>query len=282
MKVTAIKFFSDNFAYWVQRVAGSVGILIDSGSAPEILSFFKSTGIPGPLHIFTTHKHFDHCGGNGEVKMAETKIHAGEHEAVYVPGCTDHMKDGESVAIDGMTITAMHVPCHTKGHVMYLVKANDSPNEPVGAGHEYKDSNGHWVEYSAGINRALFTGDTVFAGGCGKFFEGTGADMLKAMDKVEALPEDLYLFSGHEYSFDNASFGIMVEPESAAMQEFMAKAKEIKEKDGFFIPTTLKNEKKHNVFMRCRTKEIQDKLKSMDPVECMDRLREAKNNKKFP
>jgi len=282
MKVTAIRFDSDNYAYWVHKIGGSIGVLIDAGSVNEILSFFKSNGLPGPLHIFTTHKHFDHCGANGHVKMPETKIYAGDIEAITVPGCTEHMKDGDSVIIDGMTITAIHSPCHTKGHVLYLFKVNDSPNNPIGTIKENKDANGHWVEYVDGINRALFTGDTIFAGGCGRFFEGNGGDMLKVMDNVETFPEDLYVFCGHEYSFDNATFGLMVEPENPAMQEFMAKAKAAKEKGTFLMPPTLKEEKTYNVFMRCRTKEIQEKLKCTDPVECMNKLREAKNNKKWP
>lgn len=282
MKVTAIKFDTDNYAYWVHKIGGSIAVLIDAGSAPELQAFFKENGIPGPMHIFTTHKHFDHCGANDQVKNPETKIYAGDIEAVYVPGCKEHMKDGDSIVIDGMTITAIHAPCHTKGHMLYLFKVNDSANEGIGTVNEYKNSYGHWIEYSNGINRALFTGDTVFVGGCGKFFEGNGADMLKAMDKLEAFPDDLYIFPGHEYSFDNATFGLMVEPENVAMQGFMEKAKAAKEKDTFLIPSTLKEERTYNVFMRCRTKEIQEKVKSADPIECMNKLREAKNNKKFP
>ena len=282
MKITAIRCDADNYSYWIERLGGSVGLLVDAGSAPEIKAFFKENGIAGPGHIFSTHKHFDHCGGNAALKIEGTKIYAGDKEAPSVPGCNTPMEDGESIVIDGITITAIHVPCHTKGHVLYLVKVNDLQNEKIESVIEHKTSEDHWVEYSKGINRALFTGDTVFVGGCGRFFEGTADQMLEIMDKINTMAEDLYVFCGHEYSFDDAKFGIMVEPKNPAMIDFVTKAKEAKEKGGFLIPSTLKDERNYNVFMRCRTKEIQEVVKSSDPIVCMNKLRQSKNNGSFP
>lgn len=282
MKVSAIRFAADNYAYWVQRLGGTLGFFIDTGSYPEIHSFLKSNNLPAPMHIFSTHKHLDHCGGNMKLKGINTKIYAGELDANSVLGCTNPLKNNQRLEIDGMEINVINTPCHTTGHVMYQVKVNSNPNEKIRKIEKNINSNGHWIEYSEGINRALFTGDTIFVGGCGRFFEGNAEDMVKIMDKLLLMPEDLYLFCGHEYSFDNARFGLLVEPENTYMKGFYNKAELAKNKDDFMIPSTLKKEKMHNVFMRYRTKEIQRILNSNDPVKCMNILRNAKNKGKFP
>ena len=282
MRVTAIRYAADNYAYWVQRLSSSsmtAGFLVDSGSVTELKAFFTAKEIPGPLHIFTTHKHLDHCEGNLKVAIPGTKIYAGEIDAPSVPGCTTPLKDGESIEIDGLKITAIHVPCHTTGHVMYLVKANDSPNEKIGT--VLKHEKNAWVEYSS-INRALFTGDTIFVGGCGRFFEGTGADMLRIMDKVLTFPDDLHVFCGHEYTFGDAKFGIQVEPGNVNIKELLEKSANAEEKGEYVLPSTIGDEKKYNVFMRCRTKEVQTAVKCEDPVKCIDYLRQAKNKGVFP
>lgn len=282
MKVTAIRYMADNYAYWVERLGGTIGFLIDAGSSKELLSFFKAKGLKKPNHIFATHKHSDHCGGNLELITKATKVYAGELDAKEVPGCNTPLKDGETLDIDGLKISVFHTPCHTTGHVLYHVATTpEIPSEKPKENIKHSDELGTWVEYSGGINRALFTGDTLFVGGCGRFFEGTGAQMLNIMDKLHTLPDDLLVFCGHEYSSQNAEFGIKVEPHNTSLQAFL-KESEKSEEGEFIIPSSIADEKQFNVFMRCRTKEIQSAVGSTDPEFCMNNLREAKNKGVFP
>jgi len=274
--VAAIKFLT-NYAYWVQRINGTQGIFIDPGTT-QYKPFFTANKISRLPYIFVTHKHDDHCSGVQGLADTHTKVYAGEVDAPFIKGCTNVMTNNETVEVDGLKITSILTSCHTLGHVMYLIQENDLPNEGIKSV-KYHDG---WAEYKGGINRALFTGDNIFAGGCGRFFEGHALDMTKIMDKVLKMPEDLYLFHGHEYSYDNAKFGLLVEPNNVHLQEFMRKAEMAKRNGEFVLPTTLRDEKNYNVFMRCRTKEIQKAVKSDDPVKCMDILRSAKNEGKFP
>lgn len=280
MRVTAIRFAADNYAYWVQRIGGTVGFLVDSGSAPELKSFFAAKGLPKLQHLFSTHKHMDHCGGNLGVISPTTKVYAGIEDAKEVPGCNAPLKDGDQLEIDGLTISALHVPCHTVGHMLYCVRANELANEKVGSVTVTKGEAGHWVEYSGGLNRVMFTGDTIFVGGCGRFFEGNASDMLKIMDRTSTLPEDLYLFCGHEYAFSDAKFGAQVEPGNPAMKELLERSAK-SEAGEFILPSTLGDERRFNVFMRCRTKEVQAAVGSDDPLFCMNTLRTAKNKGSF-
>lgn len=276
MRVTAIRFLT-NYAYWVQRINGTEGIFIDPGTI-QYKAFFTAEKITRLPYIFVTHKHSDHCIGIRSLADSRTKVYAGEVDAPFISGCTDILEDNETLKIDGLKITSILTSCHTLGHVMYLVEANDLPNEGIKS---VKRHDG-WTEYTGGINKVLFTGDNIFAGGCGRFFEGHARDMTRIIDKLLKMPDDLYLFHGHEYSYDNAKFGLLVEPNNPHTKEFMKKAEMAMKNDEFVLPTILRDEKNYNVFMRCRTKEIQEAVKSSNPVECMDVLRAARNEGKFP
>lgn len=123
--------------------------------------------------------------------------------------------------------------------------------------------------------RVVFTGDTLFHGGCGKFFEGTAEEMNKALNKtLAALPDDTVVYPGHEYTKSNVKFAMSVLP-SDPVKKLQAFAESNKETQGKF---TIADEKKHNVFMRVDDPEIQKATGKTDPVEVMAKLREMKNN----
>ena len=280
MKVTAIRFAADNYAYWVQRIGSAIGFMLDTGSAPELLSFLKSKDLPKPMHILSTHKHSDHCGGNIELLAPGGKIYAGEKDAPEVPGCTTALKNGETFDIDGLKITTFHTPCHTVGSVLYYVKANELPNEKIYCEVKHTDKDGSWAEYSGGLNRAVFTGDTLFVAGCGRFFEGTASEMLDIMDKLKEFPDDLAIFCGHEYAFSSAKFGMQVEPENPHIKALLERSAE-SENGEFILPSSIGEEKLFNVFMRCKNEEVQKAVGSEDPVFCMNTLRTTKNKGAF-
>eukprot|EP00918_Siedleckia_nematoides_P047006 GHVU01102993.1.p3 GENE.GHVU01102993.1~~GHVU01102993.1.p3 ORF type:complete len:160 (-),score=33.05 GHVU01102993.1:788-1267(-) len=155
-----------------------------------------------------------------------------------------------------LKLMAIHVPCHTKGHMMYFL------HPPSGG------------------NPALFTGDTLFVGGCGKFFEGTAHDMCEALlHKVTHYPPQTRIYCGHEYAVTNLEFALTVEPDNEKTQEKLKWAKAQREKNLPTIPSTLEEELTYNPFLRVNERGLRNRLMALEDeeAEVMQILREKKN-----
>lgn len=159
-------------------------------------------------HILTTHHHYDHDGGNNAVKRAYPNVRITSGKDDKVKGSNEQVSDGQIINLCGNKIPmkCIHTPCHTKGSTCYYVEATDQPTQ-------------HSVEYQGiykiikNINRCIFTGDTVFLGGCGHFMEGTPDQMQRNMDMMRSLPDDTKMFGGHEYTQANFQWCYSVEKE---------------------------------------------------------------------
>jgi len=161
--------------------------------------------------------------------------------------------DGSKFSIGkNIEVTALYTPCHTQDSICWFME-DKSKNE-----------------------RAVFTGDTLFIGGCGRFFEGTATEMNTALNKTLAsLPDDTKVFPGHEYTKQNVKFLIKVAPDDAAVQRLQKLANDNKETQGM---STIGEEKKHNLFMRVDTDEMRKATGKTDPNDVMSAMREMKNN----
>jgi hydroxyacylglutathione hydrolase len=201
--------------------------------------------------IMNTHHHWDHAGGN-------KKILASLESPVPVIGGKDCDAVSETPKHNSkfnigkdIEVTALHTPCHTQDSICWFM-------------HDKKSD-----------EKVVFTGDTLFIGGCGKFFEGTPTEMNAALNEVLAkLPDDTKVFPGHEYTKSNVKFLVMVDkgPEVERLRKF---ADENKETQGKF---TIGDEKKYNAFMRVQTEEMQKVTGEKSPAEVIGKLREMKNN----
>lgn len=202
--------------------------------------------------IVNTHHHWDHSGGNSKVLSqlsAKVPIIGGKDCQAVSETPADRSKFSIGKNIE---VTAYYTPCHTQDSICWFME-DKSKNE-----------------------RAVFTGDTLFIGGCGRFFEGTPAEMHTALNKTLAsLPDDTKVFPGHEYTKANVKFLIKVAPEDSAVQKLEKLANDNKETQGL---STIGDEKKHNLFMRVDTAEMQKATGKQDPVDVMGALREMKNN----
>jgi len=165
-------------------------------------------------------------------------------------GVTNQLKDGDSFRIgQGILAKALHTPCHTQDSICYFLEH--------------------------GADRAVFTGDTLFIGGCGRFREGTAAEMHAALNKTLAsLPDETKVYPGHEYTKANVQFAASV-LQSDPIKKLQAFAECNTETQGKF---TIGDEKLHNVFMKVQDPEIQKATGETDPVNVMAKLREMKNN----
>lgn len=202
--------------------------------------------------IINTHHHWDHSGGNSKILSSlpsKVPVIGGKDCQAVSETPADRSKFSIGKNIE---VTALYTPCHTQDSICWFVE-DKSKNE-----------------------RAVFTGDTLFIGGCGKFFEGSPEEMHKALNQTLAsLPDDTKVFPGHEYTKSNVKFLIKVAPSDAAVQRLQKLAEDNKETQGL---STIGEEKKHNLFMRVDTDEMRQATGKTDPVDVMGALREMKNN----
>ncbi|KAK5078337.1 Cytoplasmic glyoxalase II [Lithohypha guttulata] len=246
---------SNNYAYIVTDEDTKEGIIIDPANPEEAgppLSEAIKSGALRLKSIVNTHHHWDHSGGNSKIlsKLPEKVPIVGGKDCQAV---TETPADRSKFSIgNNIEVTALYTPCHTQDSICWFME-DKSKNE-----------------------RAVFTGDTLFIGGCGRFFEGTANEMHVALNKTLAsLPDDTKVFPGHEYTKANVKFLAKVAPDDPAIQKLQKLAEDNKETQGL---STIGDEKKHNLFMRVDSDEMRKATGKTDPNEVMDELRTMKNN----
>jgi hydroxyacylglutathione hydrolase len=148
-------------------------------------------------------------------------------------------------------MTCYHTPCHTKGHICYYLETNGCQD---GAQHEIAIKGKYMLV--SNVNRCVFTGDTLFIGGCGFFMEGTAAEMLKAMDTINTLPDDTKVFVGHEYTLKNMEFAMKAEGQTNSNIPKAQEKFKSERQAGEYTFSLLRDEREFNVFMRCRRPEL--------------------------
>ncbi|RYO86409.1 hypothetical protein DL766_007846 [Monosporascus sp. MC13-8B] len=243
---------SDNYAYLLVDDQSRDAVIIDPANPEEVSPVLKQAISAGKINlkaILNTHHHWDHAGGNKRLRndlgTPDLPIIGGKDcEAV-----TKTPADGEGFNVGNIAVKGIRTPCHTQDSICWFAQDGDE--------------------------KAVFTGDTLFHGGCGRFFEGTAEEMHAALnEKLAALPDCTRVYPGHEYTKSNVKFGISV-LQSEAVKKLQAFAENNKETQGRF---TIGDEKQHNVFMRVEDPEILKATGRTDPVEVMAKLREMKNN----
>ncbi|CAG9320549.1 unnamed protein product [Blepharisma stoltei] len=259
MRIIPIKLFEDNYSYAVFVEGHNSYALVDPADLAGVKAFISGNPQLSSMnftHVFTTHKHADHCGNNEQIaaEFPHVKIVGGASDGI--PACNYSVQDQDVIVLDnGLRITALHTPCHTRGHILY-----------------------YFEDYSSndGTNRAVFTGDTIFIGGCGRFFEGNAEEMHAAMEKAKTLPTDTKVYCGHEYTESNLKWSAKVEHQNQAIQSKLEWAVAQRERGQPTVPSTIGEEMEINVFMRAQL--LTGLLGVSDAVAAMARLREMKNS----
>jgi hydroxyacylglutathione hydrolase len=254
--VLTVPAFKDNYLWLVHD--GVHAAAIDPGDSAPILAALAKHKLTLTA-ILLTHHHADHIGGVPELlRHARVPVFGPRHDHISV--VTEPLGEGDQVDVPGLDLTfsVLDVPGHTSGHIAYVRKTPGA----------------HW----------LFCGDTLFAGGCGRLFEGTPAQMTKSLGKLAALPDDTGVYCAHEYTLANLRFACAVEPGNRALQQ-RVEADSAKRAAGEpTVPSNIGLEKATNPFLRYREPEIIGNLvaahrldRSAEPVAAFAALREWKN-----
>jgi hydroxyacylglutathione hydrolase len=225
MTLVRIPVLSDNYVWLVrENISGDV-MVVDPAVAEPVLAKADELGWT-ITHIWNTHWHPDHTGGNAEIKAATgCTITGPAAEFERIPTLDVQVKGGDSVRLGEATAAVLDVPAHTAGHIAF-----------------------HFSE-----DAKVFVGDTLFAMGCGRLFEGTAEQMFDNMAKLAALPDETMVYCAHEYTQSNGRYALVAEPGNQALIARMDEVDAARAKGEPTVPTNIGLEKATNPFMRART-----------------------------
>jgi hydroxyacylglutathione hydrolase len=257
-EIVPVSAFKDNYV-WTLRNARHAAV-VDPGDARPVIDYLARERLELAA-ILATHHHADHVGGIAELlesvphaRRAGIPVFGPRNEPI--PTLTRAVSEGDQVSVPelGAVFSVMDIPGHTRAHIAY---------------------------YGAG---ALFCGDTLFACGCGRLFEGTAQQMYTSLQKLRALPDDTKVYCGHEYTLANIGFAKAVEPRNAALAARQSRDEKLRQAGRPTLPSTLGEEKATNPFLRCAEPAVIESAnkylgaRMADPVKVFAAIRDWKNS----
>ena len=252
----AVPAFRDNYIWLIHN--GAHAVAVDPGEAGPVLAALDNRGL-SLAAIVLTHKHDDHIGGvPALLEKFSVPVFGPRHETSPIITVTRPVSEGDTVTVPALPLRlkVLDTPGHTKGHIAYYAETQ----------------------------RWLFCGDTLFAGGCGRVFEGTPQQMTASLAKLAALPDSTLVYCSHEYTISNLQFALAVEPDNAALQARLREDQAKRERGQPTVPSTMALEKATNPFLRYAEPAIVNrllangKLAQNEPVASFAAIREWKNN----
>ena len=223
-RVLAVPAFRDNYIWLLSGTEdhgnGRPAAIVDPGDARPVMQALDEYDLT-PIAILITHHHSDHVGGVRELRSRfQIPVYGPMQETI--PEITHPLREGDRVELPGLpAFDVLEVPGHTAGHIAYAGK------------------------------QSLLCGDTLFAGGCGRLFEGTAAQLYSSLQKLALLADDTWIYCAHEYTLSNLNFALAVEPDNPVLQRRIQQTREMRQVHKATIPSQLGMEKNTNPFLRC-------------------------------
>ncbi len=255
MQVIRIEALSDNYIFLLHDEQQNIAAVVDPAVAEPVLR--KLAQLKAELvAIFNTHHHNDHVGGNKQLikHFPNLTVYGGAEDQGRIPGQQVFLQQGDRVEFGDRVAEVFFVPGHTRAHIAYYFPPITS-REPG----------------------ELFCGDTLFAGGCGRLFEGTPTQMVASLGKLRSLPDNTRVWCAHEYTLKNLQFAITVDSENAELQKRYQEVKDYRNRQEATVPSLLGVEKHTNPFLRWEQPSLQLAAKSTDPVQTFARIRGMKD-----
>lgn len=232
LRVERIPTLSDNYTYLLVCEESGEAAVVDAPEVEPVTQRVEQAGVE-VRKVLSTHHHPDHSMANPDLaKRYDVPVYGHVSDAERLPGFTDGLEEGDRVQVGRHEARILFIPAHTRGHIAYVFDEA----------------------------KAVFCGDTLFAGGCGRLFEGTPEMMFEAMRKLGALPEDTQVFCGHEYTVANLRFAAHVEPDNQAVARALAEAEARRKRaaadwhdatpEEMTVPSRIADEHATNPFMR--------------------------------
>lgn len=252
LQIEQVPVLSDNYVYLIYDPATQACACVDPAESAPVKRRLDELGWR-LTHIFNTHHHHDHIGGNLTLKQAyECQIVGADNDRARIDGIDVGVKDGDVFEFGSTRAHVFEVPGHTRGHIAF------------------------WFE----DDHALFCGDTLFALGCGRLFEGTPAQMWHSLSKLKQLPDETRVYCAHEYTQANAQFALTIDPTNAALISRAREIDDLRAQGQPTVPARLGMEKATNPFLRPDETNVQKTLDMVgkDSVEVFAEIRRRKDN----
>ena len=235
MKIEIIKCLQDNYSYLIIDESNKNACVVDPSEAKPIIDYIEKNDIK-LKYILNTHHHYDHVGGNIELKKKYGSNVVGfKGDKERIPEIDILVEDGKIWKEENFEANIYHIPGHTSGHIAF---------------HFFKE-------------KKIFTGDTLFSLGCGRIFEGTYEQMFASLNKIKKLPKNTEIFCGHEYTLQNSNFCITNDPNNSKLKNRIVEIKQKIKNNLPTIPTTLENEIECNIFLKAENLERFSKLRDL-------------------
>jgi hydroxyacylglutathione hydrolase len=233
LEILQIPVLTDNYIYLIHESDSGATAAVDPALAPPVLDALKEKKWQ-LTHILNTHHHWDHVGGNVELKeQTGCTIIASQYDRERIPGIDLTVTEGDTIALGGQQASILETPGHTLGHIVYY----------------FADE------------QLLFCGDTLFVMGCGRLFEGTAALMFQSLNKLKQLPAATKVYCTHEYTQTNGRFALSVEPGNQELQKTMHKVDQLRAENRPTVPSTIAQELNTNPFFRSDSLRLQQTIK---------------------
>ena len=252
LSIIQIPVLTDNYIYLIHERVSDETAVVDPALALPVLDVLDKKGWRLNC-ILNTHHHWDHVGGNLELKQKTgCKIIAPQSDRHRIPGIDIGVSEGDVITLGAGMARVISTPGHTSGHIVY-----------------------HFAE-----DNALFCGDTLFAMGCGRLFEGSAEQMWDSLQKLKALPASTRIYCTHEYTQTNGRFALSVEPDNTQLQQKMIEVQRLRAENKPTVPSTIEQERATNPFFRSDSINIQKTLglEGQSPVRVFTELRKRKDS----
>ena len=255
MQIYRFPVLSDNYIFLLHDSSNNTAAVVDPAQAKPVLQCLEELGAE-LVAIFNTHHHADHIGANRQLKakFPNLCVYGGAEDQGRIPEQEVFLTEGDRVQFSQREAEVIFVPGHTRAHIAYYFPpiTDSEPGE-------------------------LFCGDTLFAGGCGRLFEGTPTQMVDSLSKIRNLPDNTRVWCAHEYTLSNLKFALTVDGENSDLQSRYQQVEQAREEGQATVPSLLGTEKLTNPFLRWDQPALQNAAKSQDSIKTFARIRGMKD-----